>query len=235
MLSNPERLAADLRASEAADAMGLGYRHSRAMLWRILHGQVSEPPPSAFLQQCFDYGKWAEPWTRAAYEWIFRLHVLSSRTHFGKLGSKTIAATPDAEGAGGIVVEFKSKMRGSEMPNEPKAAHVAQVVVQMWAAKHQRGDLFYFNLWNGAYRCFHMHWNAEGWSLEVRHWLREFFSYVDRPPPRMPSGEADRRTTILLFAFWWDRHGTVATGLGALKRNRGEASGSSSGEDQRGH
>jgi hypothetical protein len=201
------------------------------MLWRILHGQVSEPPPSAFLQQCFDYGKWAEPWTKSAYEWVFRTKLLPSKTYFRKLGGRVIAATPDGEDFD-TAVEFKSKMRGSDMPDEPKAAHVAQVVVQMWASNRALGNLFYFNLWNGAYRCFHLSWNQDGWSSEVRYWLREFFSYVDRPPVRMPSGEADRRTTILLRAFWWDGHGTVGT---APKRNRGEASGSSSGEDQRGH
>lgn len=230
MLSNPARLAAALRASEAADAIGLNYRHSRAMLWKILHSQVKEPPPSAYLAECFSYGRWAEPWTKLAYGTVLGAPVYNSRTYFRKLGGEhEIAATPDAE-AEGCLVELKSKMRYSEMPDEPKAAHVAQAVVQMFCGRFKRSDLFYFNLWDGEYRLFRLHWHADGWSLEVRCWLNEYFSYVDKPPARMPNGEADRRTTILLFAFWWDRHGTAAQGIGALKRHRGASGGAERGQ-----
>lgn len=201
MVSHPARLAADLRASEVADAIGLNYRYSRAMLWQILHGRIKPPPTSERLNQCFVFGRWAEPWSRAAYRHVFG-SVRNSHTYIEPFYGYTIAVTPDAEREC-AVIEFKSKMRYSDMPSEPKPAHLAQLVMQMWATGMPYGDLMYYNVWNGKYVCFHCRWAGGIWGVDVSHWLREYFSYVD-VPPRMKNGAAERRSLILLEGFWWN-------------------------------
>jgi hypothetical protein len=201
-INNPARLLADLRASEAADAIGLAYRHSRVTLYRILREGQPESEPSPFLKQCFEWGKFAEPFTHATYCDVFKTQdARKGFTLFRKLEKFLIAASPDAIGLGGTV-EYKSKMRGSDLPYAPKPEHLIQTIIQMWAAHSHVGKLFYHNLWNGNYVCFPIHWNQKVWDNEVSKWLLEFLECRSAPPPRMKNGEADKRARILLDAFW---------------------------------
>lgn len=201
LVNNPERLRADLRASECADAIGLNYRHSRARLWLILREGVVEPEPNDKLKELFAYGNWAEPFTDSVYKDLFKpIVLLRGITLFRKLHNFTIAASPDAIDEE-FVIEYKSKSRGSELPITPNAKHVIQVVVQMWAARRERGRLFYHNLWTGQWVCFHLHWNQHAWDDHVSKWLLEF---LNKPPSRMKNGEPQRRADILLKAFWFD-------------------------------
>lgn len=204
MLNAPERLAASLRASEAADAIGLNYRFSRAKLWRILHGLEPPPAPTPELQRRFDLGKLHEPLAESCYRDSYE-HTFIERqtTRTAPFYSYTLAATPDIVVERGehvrIVVELKCVCDDGVLPKEPRAVHVIQCVVQMYVVGAALADLFYYVPLTGQHQRFHLAFNLNAWNATVSHWLREF---LDAPPQRMPPGEATRRERQLLALFW---------------------------------
>lgn len=210
-LSDPLRINADLRSSEAADAVGLSYRHSRARLWRILKGIEQEPPPSNRLKYCFEQGQLLEPFALAAYNDVFGRTKPSKTYQFTLKTSKKrkreeeddergykIAATPDAECIQRThLIEIKNVIDDKELPSGPKPAHIIQCVLQMRAARVWSVHLFYYKALTGEYVCFKLNWDDDLYQHHIKEWLLEWFSFTEREPPRAPNGLKEEREHIL--------------------------------------
>lgn len=193
-----EREHADLTASEVPDALGLSYSVSRAELWRMLYQQKARTEPSERLKELWAFGKAHEPVTLAAYNDVFHAKLVKYEGHFSRKteDGKMICATPDADDEG-HPVELKSVSEHGEI--NLKAAHVIQVVVQIWCCKAKTGRLFYYKFLTGEYACYKIRWTKEGWDT-IECWLEEFLG-AKEPPKRMANGEASKRTAFIISSF----------------------------------
>lgn len=192
-LHDPRRLRAALRASEAADAIGLCYRHSRERLWKILREGQPEPPPSERLQQLLDMGKLHEQlaedcWrNRMPLELICTQRTAYRSTPFGELASTCDGETED------MVVEFKCT---ENLPERAKPAHLAQSVMQMFVTSKRKAALMYYCPREGTFRVFFLLWHAEAMQLYLN-WIWEFLRGGNLRMP--PGARAARENTLELF------------------------------------
>jgi hypothetical protein len=212
-LNSPERLGADLRGSEAADAIGLNYRHSRARLWKILRGLEKEPAANPKLKYLFEQGKLLEEFSLSTYNDVFAqtVHAKPVGTGLcstqGKKRKYELAATPDAM-LGPCTIEIKSVVDDGVLPATPKPVHVIQCILQMYVSGCVRGHLFYSKLLTGEYILFRLHWSNDGWNQYIRPWLLEFLE-TDVEPKRMKNGEKESREKIILRYFAQDGPGSA--------------------------
>jgi len=205
---------ADLTASEVCDAIGLNYGMSRAQLWKVLKRGEAKPAQSPMLVHMLQQGKELEHITFGEY--AFQQPLTLARPNERDFGgivygvgemldnkSYQITARPDGFAASGMItVELKTVING-QVPDKPKPAHLAQCVTQLFCCKPAvEGHLFYFKPSTGEWRLFVLHWNPGAWEKYLVTWILEFLQAEDAPPPRMPNGEAERRSAILLEAFW---------------------------------
>lgn len=202
-LHAPERLSADMRASEVADAIGLGYRHSRATLKRILMGEQREIAPPAFLEQKMKMGQMHEELAEAAFQEVTGHVIERAQTTIYKkdfpFAGAVLAATPDLE-TEELTVELKCTEKEVNRDQVLKEAHIAQCLAQMICANKTKGALMYYSISTGNCAIYWLHRTAKA-TEALRTWLTEFL----RLPPgnlRMPPGEKARRENLLFFEVY---------------------------------
>ena len=209
----------DMTGTSFASACGLDVDKSRKMFWKIRKG-LQKPTHSSelpfFVQDALNGGREDEPWAAHAYALsglLLPREFLCSSGQVRRMWKGLLYGCnldreiwtwePKTERV--RLLEIKTIQNGEPPAEVPRKffANLLQLLLQMFCARLEYGDLFYWRRETGEWRCFHVRMHHDAFAAGPLQWAAETADAHTEPPNMNAELRAHRQQYLLYYFIWY--------------------------------